>query len=142
VITFELENEYGGWQTTALPDDLRFVAQTSGESVTLSGSLDELLRAYGHIYHEKDGVVRVYTSTLEFIFDDETCRLRIETHRTQVDTRELKDSFENLLSEIFRAKDEKDPENRHEQLEYVSAKLQEKDLGYDVRTLYEALVDY
>lgn len=142
MITFELENEYGGWKMIAIPDDLRFVVQTSAGSVTLCASLEELLRAYGHVNLEEDGVVGVYTSALEFTFHDGRCRLGIEGHSVQVDTSELKDAFETLLSEVFRSKDETDPENRTEQLAYVSSKLQEKGIGYDVGALYEALVAY
>lgn len=141
MIVFKLKNEYGGWKMTSLPDSLRFVVQTPTRSITLNASLEELLRAYGHIYHEKDGVVPVYTSTLEFTFHDDTCHLSISMHSTQIETCELRDSFEDLLSEIFQSKNEKDPDERDDQLEHVSTKLRKKGVGYDVFTLHDSLVD-
>lgn len=126
---------------TGLPDSLQFVVQMPTRSITLNASLEELLRAYGYIYHEQDGVVPVYTSTLEFTFHDDTCRLSINAHSTQIDTCELRNSFEDLLSEIFRTKNEKDPERRDNQLEHVSTKLRKKEIGYDVFTLHESLVN-
>ncbi|WP_126664129.1 hypothetical protein [Haloterrigena salifodinae] len=141
MIKFELKNEYGGWKVTGLPDSLRFVVQTPTKSITFNASLEELLRAYGHIYHEKDGVIPVYTSTLEFTFHDDTCRLSTNAHSTQIDTCELRNSFEDLLLEIFQSKNGKDPGRRGDQFEHVSTKLRKKGIGYDVFTLHDSLVD-
>lgn len=141
MIEFTLENEYGGWKMTGLPDSLQFVVQTSTKSITLTASLEELLRAYGYIYHQKDGVVPVYMSTLEFTFNDDTCCLSFNAHSTQVGTCELRSSFEDLLSEIFRSKNDKDPARRDDQLEHVSTKLRKNSIEYDIFTLHESLVD-
>lgn len=137
MIDFELVSEYGGWETTAIPDDLEVDVRTETESTTIDASLAELLRAYAHVHHRKEGTVLVYTSTIEFQFDGDTCHLTLPTIEVDVPTQELSRAFETLFSEVFEIKDETDPVKREEQLEYVRSKLDEKGLAFDVEAFYE-----
>lgn len=141
MIEFELVSEYGGWESTAIPDDLKVAVQTKAGSTTINASLDELLRAYGHVYNRKGGTVPVYTSTIEFQFDGDTCHLTLPPIEVDVRTSELSRAFEALFSSIFDAKDRADPGEREKQLEYVRSKLVEKDLEYNVLELYEEVTD-
>jgi hypothetical protein len=141
MIDLELLSEHGGWESTAVPDDLKVRVRTGSETTTFHASLDEILRAYAHARDRRDGAVPVYTSALQLRFDDDSCRLTLNSIEVEVPTQNLRESTRELLASIFEAKDGSDPENRGEQLEAVQRDLVERDLEIDLFELYEDLVE-
>lgn len=89
MIGFELVSENRGWESSAIPDDLKMNVRTDAGWRTINASLDELLRAYGHIRNRENGTVPVYTSRIEFRFDEDTCHHTLLSVKEDVPIQEL-----------------------------------------------------
>lgn len=140
MIEFEVKTMYGGWELTWLPDDMGIVVRSQNQENRISGSLRNLLEVYGHVRNRKDGHVIVGTgSGMSIEFEGENVIFENHPITVQISVDELRTAFEEVLSEIFTEKDDRDPENRPKQLENVYKRLKKRDIEYDVFETYDEL---
>lgn len=143
MIQFELENEWGGWDHAAIPDDMEITVRTADSDKRAEISLVALLELYGHVLHRKQCDIVIGTGDfIEIVRKNDRILFRTPPLDIQTTFEELEANLEPLIREVFKAKDDRTGvESRDEQLEYVQKKLEKKGIRYDLTVLYQRPTD-